>query len=279
MSVSQTDPPIPAILYGTAWKEEATRGCVERALAAGFRGIDTANQPRHYHEAGVGQALQAAFEAGWLSREAVFLQTKFTPPDGQDRRIPYDAGAAPDEQVRQSFRSSLENLGVDRLDSLLLHGPTQLRGLGPADWAIWRALEEIHRQGGASHIGVSNIDPDQLAELCDRAEIPPAFVQNRTFLRPSADYAVRALCAERGIGYQGFSLLAILPRVEADSVLMEVARRRGWSPAQLVFRLCLDRGILPLTGTTDPRHMEQDLAVLDQPLSRAELGELQGRLP
>lgn len=279
MPVAQSSGEIPPILYGTAWKEEATRDCVEQALAAGFRGIDTANQPRHYNEAGVGEALQGAFEAGWLTREEVFLQTKFTPPDGQDRRIPYDPSAAPEEQVRQSFARSLGHLGTEWLDSLLLHGPTQLRGLGPADWAIWRALEEIHRQGGASHIGISNVDSDQLAELCDEAEIPPAFVQNRTFLRPDADRAVRTLCDERGIRYQGFSLLAILSRIEADPVLMELAQRRGWSSAQLVFRLCLDRAILPLTGTTDRRHMEQDLAVLADPLSEAELGELQGRLP
>ena len=65
---------LPPILYGTAWKEDRTEALVRQALEAGFRGIDTANQRKHYHEAGVGAALRRAFEAGELTREDLFLQ-------------------------------------------------------------------------------------------------------------------------------------------------------------------------------------------------------------
>src|SRR5438094_9776373 len=93
---------VPTFPYGTAWKEESTQRCVKKALEAGFRGIDTANQRKHYHEAGVGAALQEAHEAGVLTRKALFLQTKFTHLAGQDRRLPYDAKADRHTQVMQS---------------------------------------------------------------------------------------------------------------------------------------------------------------------------------
>ena len=86
-------PSPPTFLYGTAWKEERTSALVELALQAGFRGIDTANQRRHYFEGGVGQALAAAYRAGVVTRADLFLQTKFTYRPGQDHRLPYDPHA------------------------------------------------------------------------------------------------------------------------------------------------------------------------------------------
>ena len=84
---------IPTFLYGTAWKEDRTAALTELALRAGFRGIDTANQRRHYFEAGVGEALAAAYLAGIVTRADLFLQTKFTYRRGQDHRLPYDPEA------------------------------------------------------------------------------------------------------------------------------------------------------------------------------------------
>src|SRR4051794_17640001 len=107
------DVPVPRFLYGTAWKEEQTQPLTELALRHGFRGIDTANQRRHYHEAAVGQALQAAIAAGLVQRNELFLQTKFTFRGGQDERLPYDPAAPVAVQVEQSFASSLQHLGTD----------------------------------------------------------------------------------------------------------------------------------------------------------------------
>src|SRR5216117_2073776 len=98
---AQHPAPIPDFLYGTAWKEDRTPALTELALDAGFRGIDTANQRRHYFEAGVGEALAAAFAAG-LARDDLFLQTKFTYAGGQDHRLPYDPRAPLATQVEQS---------------------------------------------------------------------------------------------------------------------------------------------------------------------------------
>src|SRR3954469_9602499 len=97
--------PIPKLLYGTAWKEERTEGLTTLALAAGFRGIDTANQRKHYFEAAVGKGVASAIGTGQLTRPELFLQTKFTFKDGQDERLPYDPKAPIATQVRQSFES------------------------------------------------------------------------------------------------------------------------------------------------------------------------------
>src|SRR5436305_9310647 len=120
---------VPRLLYGTAWKEDATERLTGLALRQGFRGIDTANQRRHYHEAAVGQAVAAAAAGGLVARDTLFLQTKFTFRRGQDHRLPYDPEAPIATQVEQSVASSLQHLGTGVLGSYLLHGPTLREGL------------------------------------------------------------------------------------------------------------------------------------------------------
>src|ERR1051326_3730123 len=93
--------PNPSFIYGTAWKEDRTKGLTELALQMGFRAIDTANQRKHYFEAGVGEALAAAYRAGTVTRADLFLQTKYTYQHGQDRRLPYDPAANLPIQVAQ----------------------------------------------------------------------------------------------------------------------------------------------------------------------------------
>src|SRR6185503_8787172 len=107
----------PDFLYGTAWKEERTPALTEQALRAGFRGIDTANQRRHYFESAVGKGLAAAYRAGVVARGDLFLQTKFTYRAGQDHRLPYEEDAPLARQVAQSMASSLEHLDTDHVDS------------------------------------------------------------------------------------------------------------------------------------------------------------------
>src|SRR5215472_14610924 len=84
---------VPSIMYGTAWKEERTQALTSEAIACGFRAIDTANQRKHYVEAGVGAAIRAAVASGRVTRDELFLQTKFTDRRGQDHRLPYDPDA------------------------------------------------------------------------------------------------------------------------------------------------------------------------------------------
>lgn len=266
---------VPALLYGTAWKEERTAECVAQALAAGFRGVDTANQRKHYHEAEVGRALLAERERGTLHRDDVFVQTKFTFPTGQDHRLPYEPGAPVAQQVEQSFESSLSHLGVDVLDSYLLHTPAQPRGLSAADFEAWGAMEALHDAGRARFLGVSNFAADQLTTLLRRARVRPTFVQNRCYATLGWDAGVRAVCDREGVTYQGFSLLTANPRIVFGPQVREVALHHGRTPAQVVLRFALQLGMIALTGTTSPQHMADDLAVPEFELTPAEMNAIE----
>jgi diketogulonate reductase-like aldo/keto reductase len=258
-------------MYGTAWKEDETAALVRLALAAGFRAIDTANQRKHYHEAAVGDALAGAYADGIVRREDVFLQTKFTHIGGQDHRLPYDARAPIAEQVKQSFASSLEHLRTATIDAYVLHGPSTRKGLAPEDLEAWEAMEELHAGGAVGALGVSNMTREQLELLLARAAVQPSVVQNRCYARTGWDGEMRSLCRERGITYQGFSLLTANRKETALPALRAIAERRAMTPSQVVFRFALDVGMLPLTGTTSREHMKEDLAVADSALGDEDL--------
>ena len=247
-------------LYGTAWKEDRTPALTELALRVGFRGIDTANQRRHYFEAGVGQGLAAAYRAGVVTRAELFLQTKFTYQHGQDHRLPYDPAADVATQVAQSMGSSLEHLGTDHVDSYVLHGPASGHGWTEHDVHAWAAMVKERDAGRTRLLGVSNVSLRHLHQLEATGAELPAFVQNRCFARAGWDRGVRAFCQARDIVYQGFSLLTANPEVLQSRLVAGLAARARTTPAQIVFRFALAVGMLPLTGTTDRAHMEQDLA-------------------
>jgi diketogulonate reductase-like aldo/keto reductase len=249
---------IPSFMYGTAWKEEATRQLVELAVASGFTAIDTANQLIHYQEALVGEALQALERQG-IKRDTLFLQTKFTSADGQDHRTPYDPSADLTTQVRQSFDSSLTHLRTTYVDSYVLHAPFERRGLGDADWQVWVAMESLYESGKTKMIGISNVTADQLTQLCEQANVKPMVVQNRCYATLGWDKEVRKICQTHGIIYQGFSLLTANRQVLADREIHSMAERLGAGPAQIIFRFAMQIGMLPLTGTTNRQHMKEDL--------------------
>lgn len=249
---------IPSFMYGTAWKKEATTSLVLKAVEAGFTAIDTANQLVHYDEARVGDALEQLAQRG-IARSRLFLQTKFTPLHGQDHRLPYDPRARLAEQVRQSFASSLDHLRTDYLDSYVLHGPYSRRGLGPEDWEVWAAIESLYGAGKTRMIGISNVSAEQLTLLCERAKHKPMVVQNRCYAALGWDKNVREICRRHGIIYQGFSLLTANRAVLIDHRIRAMTARYQATPAQLVFRFAMQVGMLPLTGTTNPEHMKEDL--------------------
>jgi diketogulonate reductase-like aldo/keto reductase len=266
---------VPTLLYGTAWKEERTADAVAQALRTGFRGLDTANQRQHYHEAEVGRALLAELERGTLRREDVFVQTKFTFRRGQDHRLPYDPAAPVARQVEQSFDSSLSHLGVDAVDSYLLHAPSLPQGLATADIESWRAMEILHDAGRVRFLGVSNFAPDQLVTLLRAARVRPSFVQNRCYASRGWDASVRAICTREGVIYQGFSLLTANERVIHSSLVHDIAHRHQRAPAQVILRFALQLGMIALTGTTNPQHMADDLAVYEFKLTSAEVNSIE----
>ncbi|MEP7153659.1 MAG: aldo/keto reductase [Nitrospira sp.] len=250
--------PIPSFMYGTAWKKEATTQLVQQAVTAGFTAIDTANQLIHYQEALVGEALLELAKQG-TPRDRLFLQTKFTSVTGQDHRTPYDAQADLTTQVKQSFDSSLAHLHTDHVDSYVLHGPYYRRGLAAEDWEVWAAIERLYESGKTKMIGISNVTAEQLTLLCQRATHKPMVVQNRCYAALGWDQEVREICRTHGIIYQGFSLLTANREVFAEPEVRAMAAKYGMGLAQLVFRFAMQIGMLPLTGTTNPQHMTEDL--------------------
>jgi diketogulonate reductase-like aldo/keto reductase len=265
----------PSFLYGTAWKEDRTQALTLAALRAGFRGIDTANQRRHYFEAGVGQGLADAYREGLVRREDLFLQTKFTYQPGQDHRLPYDPAAPLATQVAQSMASSLEHLGTDHVDSYVLHGPASGQGWSRYDVEVWEAMGRERDADRTRLLGVSNVSLRHLLMLeASRAELP-AFVQNRCFAALGWDRDIRAFCAERRIVYQGFSLLTANVEVLRHPRVTQIAVRQRVTAPQVIFRFALAVGMLPLTGTTRTEHMQQDLASPAVELSADEVAAIE----
>jgi diketogulonate reductase-like aldo/keto reductase len=251
---------LPDFLYGTAWKEDRTPSLTELALGMGFRGIDTANQRRHYSEAGVGQGLAAAYRAGGVTRADLFLQTKFTYQPGQDHRLPYDPAASLSDQVAQSMASSLEHLGTDHVDSYVLHGPASGYGWTDADSEVWEAMREERDAGRTRVLGVSNVSLRHLEQMGVAHAEGPAFVQNRCYARFGWDRDVRLFCREQKIIYQGFSLLTANVEVLHHPLITGLAASANATPAQIIFSFARAIGMLPLTGTSNAEHMKQDLA-------------------
>ena len=262
---------VPTFLYGTAWKEDRTYGLVKQAVRAGFRGIDTANQRKHYHEREVGRALADEITDGSVGRQDLFLQTKFTFASSQDHRLPYDRYSPVARQVEQSFQSSLLHLRLEMVDSYVLHAPSQRIGLGIADFEAWEAMERLHGAGLVRFLGISNVSAYQLDMLLSRAQVAPTFVQNRCHAALGWDGEVRSICERTGITYQGFSLLTANTPVLRSPVLLEIARRHERPETQVVFRFALEAGMIPLTGTSDSRHMADDLAAYDFQLTDEEM--------
>jgi diketogulonate reductase-like aldo/keto reductase len=269
--------PLPALIYGTAWKKEHTAALVQLAIEHGFRGIDTACQPKHYDEPGVGAGIAASLQ-GDLTRRDLYLQTKFTPLGGQDpARIPYDPAAPLAQQVEQSFQASLSNLQTDYLDCLVLHSP-----LGTADetHAVWKAMEEIVTAGGARRIGISNCySLQELRALYDFAQVKPSIVQNRFHAETGYDRDIRAFCKRNGVIYQSFWTLTANPHVLRSPQLESLARKHQRTPAQILFRYLTQDGIVPLTGTRSPQHMREDLAIFDFELADEERAQIEQLLP
>ncbi|HEY2530013.1 MAG TPA: aldo/keto reductase [Xanthobacteraceae bacterium] len=266
--VSNRKTGVPRIVYGTAWKKGDTARLVSLAIRMGFRGIDTACQPKHYDEAGVGAGVAAGLREG-VARADLYLQTKFTSLSGQDSdRIPYDRNAPLPDQVARSIAVSLKNLRSDYLDCVLLHSPmptmTQTQ-------SAWRALETFVETGQVRRLGISNCYRlDDLENLCGAARVKPAVVQNRFYADTNYDRVIRAYCDQHQIIYQSFWTLSANPQLLAHKSISAPAAARKRTAAQILFRYLTQIGVVPLTGTKSETHMREDLNIFDFELNNEE---------
>lgn len=262
---------MPGMIYGTAWKEEQTAELVKQALVAGFTGIDTANQPAHYREDLVGKGLQQFLkEQASKSRSDIFVQTKYSPDQDTSQYSadikPYDSSVSVPEQVRQSLDSSLKHLHTDYIDSFVLHSPLDT---GDLTMQAWRGMEQLVNEGKVKQIGISNIyQLPALQDIYKEATIKPSVVQNHFASDTCFDSELRRWCRDHGIKYQSFwTLTANKPGLVSKPV-QDIVQARGLSKEQVWFLFVMGDGIIPLTGTASPEHMEQDLSLLrEAPLS------------
>lgn len=253
--------PMPPMLYGTAWKKERTAGLVTEAIRRGFRGIDTACQPKHYREDLVGNGVADALRAGLVQREELFLQTKYTPVRGQDpKSVPYDATSPLGKQVEDSFRRSQQNLCTTYVDSLVLHSPLPTL---EDTLVVWRAFEAIHKAGNARCLGISNCyDLAFFEGLYNAATVKPSVLQNRFYPDSGHDVELRKFCTARGIAYQSFWTLTGNRDARQSKEISRIAAARKVSPECVMYRALIQRGITPLSGTCDPGHMSEDVATM-----------------
>lgn len=267
---------MPKIIYGTAWKKGRTADLVELALKQGFRGIDTACQPKHYNEAGVGTGIARCLN-DTLTRADLYLQSKFTPIDGQDpNRIPYNTRLKLPDQVAESCAVSLKNLQTDYLDGLILHSP--LMNLENTLTA-WRGMEALVDKGLVKQIGLSNCyDPDYFSQLFQQARIKPAVLQNRFYAATGYDQALRAFCREQNIYYQSFWTLSANEALLLHPSLESIASRHQRTTEQIFFRFLTLQSIIPLTGTSSAQHMAEDLDIFSIELNPLEVMAIEALL-
>jgi diketogulonate reductase-like aldo/keto reductase len=268
-SVPENKVTTPRLVYGTAWKKERTADLVHEALRAGFRGVDTAAQPRHYREDLVGEGLRRAVAEGLVAREQVFLQTKFSPVAAHDRdNMPYDPRAPLQEQVRVSVESSLRNLAVategeeSYIDSIVLHSPLPSM---EETVVVWKALSKWVQspQRRVRALGISNAPLDVVAYLLEAPDVrvKPAVVQNRFHEPTGWEVDLRALCRRHGVVFQSFWTLSGNPRLRhREPSVQHLARAAGVEAEVALYALVLGlEGTTILDGTTSWEHMRADL--------------------
>ncbi|KAJ4131176.1 hypothetical protein NW768_006718 [Fusarium equiseti] len=251
---------MPRLVYGTAWKKDRSADLVYTALKYGFRGVDTAGQPKHYNEKGVGQGVQRAIKDGIIKRQGLFLQTKFSPPGNQAENAPYDFNAPVADQVHQSMQSSLKYFAVEGeesyFDSVLLHSP--LRTMEDTITA-WKTLETYvpHK---IRNLGISNTTLPILQALNDAVTVKPSVVQNRFYPDTRFEVELRAYCRQQDIAFQSFWTLSANPRLAVSKPVKLVAEKAGVEPVAAYYALVLGLdGVTVLDGTTTESHMKDDL--------------------
>lgn len=229
---------------------EETERVVTDALAAGYRHIDTAAGYRN--EDAVGRAIAAS----GIPREELFVTTKLWNHDGGE------------EGTRRAFETSLEKLGLDYLDLYLIHQP-----FGDY-YSFWRAMQELHRQGPARAIGVSNFFPDRLVDLVQHTDVVPAVNQIEThpFYQRTADQEVMA-----GLGVQIESwgpLAEGKNDIFANPILTAIGEAHGKTVAQVALRWLVQRDVVVIPKSVRPERMAENLAVLDFELTEDEMDRI-----
>ncbi|MCL6521904.1 MAG: aldo/keto reductase [Firmicutes bacterium] len=225
--------------------EEAVRV----ALELGYRAVDTASMYRN--ESGVGRALHAS----GLPREEVFLTTKvWNSEQGYDSTL-------------RAFEASLKRLGVDYVDLYLIHWPVPGRYK-----ETWRALERLYREGRARAIGVSNFQIHHLEDLLAGAEVAP--MVNQVECHPRLQQReLLDFCRAHAIQLEAWAPL-MRGRLSDEPTLRRIAAARGKTPAQVMLRWNLQRGVVVIPKSVRRERIEENAGIFDFELSEQEMEAL-----
>jgi diketogulonate reductase-like aldo/keto reductase len=241
------DVAIPKIGFGT-WQipdGPETYDSVRTALDAGYRHIDTALA--YGNEESVGRAVR---DSG-VDRGEIFITTKL-PAEIKDA-----------EGARRAFERSQSGLDLGVVDLYLIHAPWPWNSIGSDHTAgnieVWKVFEELHADGRARSIGVSNFSVDDLEKLTAATDVVPHANQIRWFVGNTQD-DVTAWCQERGVLVEGYSPLATGRLLDGGSI-DEIAQRVGHTPAQVAIRYLLEKGVLPLPKSTTPKRIAENAQV------------------
>ena len=260
---------IPAVGFGTLIPDPvATTEATKTALEVGFRHLDCAE--RYCNEEAVGDGMQAAFRAGAIRREDVFVTTKLWNTNHRPGR------------VKPAFDGSRRRLQVDYVDCYLIHTPFAFRAGDEQDprdergqviydhgvrlIETWQALERLVDDGQCNAIGLSDVNLEKLREVVAAARIKPAVVQveSHPYL---PEWDLLDFCRAHGIVLLAFAALGhgLNPRMLDDPVIISIARRVHKTPAQVALAWAVQRGTAFLTTSTKPGNIQASFDISTLP--------------
>jgi diketogulonate reductase-like aldo/keto reductase len=226
---------------------EETEKAILWALEAGYRLIDTAKIYRN--EASVGKAVRTS----GIPREEIFVTTKLWPSDFF--------------RVRAAFQESLDKLGLAFIDLYLIHWPIPV-----VKSAVWKSLEKIYAEGLVRAIGVSNYSVDQLKALVSTAKIAPTVNQVR-FNPFSYKQKLLDFCKSKNIVLEAYSPLARGQKLN-DSLIVDIAKKYGKTPAQIMIRWSLQHGLIPIPKSSRKERIVENAAVFDFQIAKNDMTRL-----
>lgn len=277
---------MPMIGLGT-WKSKPgeVTAAVTAAIDCGYRHLDCARAYENEDEVGAG--IKAKLDDGTIKREDLFVTSKL-----------WCTHHHPDD-VERGFRQSLDKLGLEYMDLFLMHWPMAYkRGdvLFPQDkdgnWQFddthyndtWKAMEKLVEKGLCKDIGVSNFNNKQLQDVLDICKVKPA--NNQVEIHPwLVQDELIEFCTKNGVTVSAYSPLGSPdrpwikdddPRLMEDPTVVELAKKKGKSPAQVLIRFCLDRNLIVLPKSVTPSRIQANFESLNFKLTSQEVDLLKG---
>ncbi|MGR3781140.1 MAG: aldo/keto reductase [Albimonas sp.] len=256
---------IPRLGLGT-WMIDDDRAAeaVRRAVELGYRHIDTAQA--YGNERGVGEGVRSAC----VPREQIFVQTKL------------DAGIKDYAGAKAAIDGSLETMGLDVIDLMIIHSPQPWEAFGGEDrffegnLAAWRALEEAYEAGKLRAIGVSNFQIEDLDNLLENASVRPMVDQVLAHVSNTPE-ALIAHCQAQGVLVEAYSPVGH-GKILGNAEIGAMAEKYGVSVPQLCIRYVLQLGLVALPKTANPAHMQENAAV-DFEIAEADMAALKAAEP